>query len=126
MSPGGRASAFVIRETLDEAVRRLAVSQALMADRLARAGEALTSGLQTSDFPDKEDRELFNQIQKALADASCPNDADGSSAATDPMSDATAEEIASDILDLRDTTMGRAIRNARVTTHAEARGRSRR
>jgi hypothetical protein len=57
--------------------------------------------LSPTDFASSEDRELFDQIQEALADASCTDDADGSSAVTDRMSDATAEEIASDILDLR-------------------------
>jgi hypothetical protein len=77
--------------------------------------------LSPTDFAFSEDRELFDQIQGALADASCASDADGSSAVTDQMSDATAEGIASDILDLRDTAMGRAIRNAGMTRHPEPR-----
>jgi hypothetical protein len=82
--------------------------------------------LSPTDFASSEDRELFNQIDEALTDAPCTGDADGPGAVADQMPDATAEGIASDILDLRDTTMGRAIRHARRTTHAEAHSRSRR
>jgi hypothetical protein len=83
----------------------------------------ILAGLSPTDFASSEDRELFNQLQEALAGASSRHDADRSSAVTNQMSDATAEAIASDILDLRDTAMGRAIRNARMAAHAESRGR---
>jgi len=125
MSPGRRASALYIRETLDEAVRRLSVNASPAQERVRASGMVILDRLSPTDFASGEDRELFNQIQEALADRSSPGNTDGSSAVTDQMCDATAEEIASDILDLRDTTMGRAIRNARITTHAQARGRSR-
>jgi hypothetical protein len=118
MTSRGQATAFDVRETLDEAVRRLAVNPGPIEERVRASGMVILERLSPDDFACREDRELFNRIQKALADASCPDDADGSSAVTGQMSDATAEEIASDILDLRDTTMGRAIRNARMTTRA--------
>jgi hypothetical protein len=81
--------------------------------------------LYPTDFASSEDRELFDQIQAALADTS-RSDARSPSGLAGQMSDATAEQIASDILDLRDTTMGRAIRNARITTHPKPHGRPRR
>jgi hypothetical protein len=114
-----QASAFDIRETLDEAVRNLAVSPGPIQERLGTSGMIILAGLSPTDFASSEDRELFNQIQEALADTSSPGDVDGR-AVTDQMSEATAEEIASDILDLRDTAMGRAIRNARVTRYRES------
>jgi hypothetical protein len=119
-------SAFGIRETLDEAVRRLSVSVRPLQQRVRMSGMVILDGLSPTDFASSEDRELFNQIHGALADASSAGDADKSSAVADQMSDATAEEIASDILDLRDMTMGRAIRNARRTSHPDSHRSSRR
>jgi uncharacterized protein (DUF58 family) len=116
------ASAFDIRETLDEAVRRLAVNAGPIQDRVRRSGLVILDRLSPTDFACSEDRELFDQILAALAEAS-RSDADRPSGVSHQMSDATAEGIACDILDLRDTAMGRAIRNARVRTHRKPRGR---
>jgi hypothetical protein len=120
MSLGGRTSAFGIRDTLDEAVRRLSVNAGSIQQRVRASGTVILDRLSPTDFASSEDRELFNDIQAAFADMSSPGDADGPGAVTDQMSDATAEEIASDILDLRDAAMGRAIRNARRTRHRES------
>jgi hypothetical protein len=119
-------SAFDIRETLDAAVRRLSVNAGSIQDRVRASGKVILDRLSPTDFACCEDRKLFNQIHSALADASCTGDADGLSAVTDQMSDARAEQIASDILDLRDTAMGRAIRSARVTSRPESHRGSRR
>jgi hypothetical protein len=126
MRPGGKASALDILETLDEAVRRLSVNAGPIEERVRASRTVILDRLSPSDFADSEDRELFNQIQAAFADTSSSDDGDSSSAVTDQMSDAIAEEIASDILDLRDTMMGRAIRRARMTRQVEPRRRSRR
>jgi hypothetical protein len=126
MSAGGHASAFDIRDTLDEAVRRLSVNAGPIQERVRTAGMVMLDRLSPTDFASTEDRELFNQINAAFADTSSPGYADGSGAVTHQMSDATAERIASDILDLRDTAMGRAIRNARMTSHPESHRGSRR
>ncbi len=123
MSPGGHASAFYIRETLDEAVRRLSVNSHPIEQRVRASGILILDRLSPADFASTEDRELFDQIRQAFADACFPHEGDSSSGVTDRMCDATAEQIASDILDLRDTMIGRAIRHARMTTHAKARGR---
>jgi hypothetical protein len=94
-------------------------------DRVRAAGIVIVDRLSPTDFASSEDREFFHQIQTAFADApSC--EADPSSGVAGQMTDATAEGIASDILDLRDATMGRAIRNARTTRRAAPPGRSRR
>jgi uncharacterized protein (DUF58 family) len=119
------ASAFEIRETLDEAVRTLSVNASSIQKRVQASGTVILDRLSPSDFPPNEDRELFEQIQAAFADmrTSGANRPDGFAV---QMSDARAEGIAADILDLRDTTMGRAIRNARVVTRAHAHVRPRR
>lgn len=126
MSLPRRATAFDVRETLDEAVRQLSVSAGPLHDRVRASGKVILARLSPTDFAFGEDRELFGQIKAAFADASSDSDADGPGAVTDPMSEAAAEGIAADILDLRDTVMGRAIGSARMTTHSESRRRSRR
>lgn len=113
------ASAFDIRETLDEAVRRLSVNAGSIEERVRSSAVLILARLSPTDFADSEDRVLFNDIQAALADASRTGDAGRPGAVTDDMSDAIAEEIAADILDLRDTMMGRAIRNARMRSRVE-------
>jgi hypothetical protein len=118
------ASAFDIRETLDEAVRQLSVNARPIQERVRASGIIILGRLSPSDFASSEDRELFDHIQAAFADTSS-SDTDRPNAVTDQSSDATAEQIAADILDLRDTAMGRAICNARVETHAKPHGRSR-
>jgi hypothetical protein len=119
MSPGGQASAFGMRETLDEAVRRLSVSASPIQERVRTSGMVILAGLCPTDFASSEDRELFNRIQAAFADTCSPGDADGPNVFTNQMPDTTAEGIASDILDLRDTAIGRAIRGARIASHPE-------
>jgi hypothetical protein len=61
------------------------------------------SGLAREDFDEPEDREMFDRIARELSEL--PKDERLGSA-----SDASLEELAGDILDLRDTLMGRAIR----------------
>ena len=126
MSPGGQASGFHIRETLDAAVRNLVVSSSPLQERVRAARIIIVDRLSPTDFADSEDRELFDQIAAALAAAPSAGNIAGPSAVADQMSDATAEGIASDILDLRDMAMGRAIRNARMTRQRESERGSRR
>jgi hypothetical protein len=100
---GTRKSVYT-RDVLDEAVRCLALSSGPILDRVLGAGEILTSGLCRSDLPDREDRELFERIELTLA-ALRDDDVDN-------VSDVTVDATAVDILDLRDTLMGRAILEA--------------
>lgn len=115
------ASAFDIRETLDEAVRQLSVNARPIHERVRASGTIILGRLSPGDFTSVEDRELFDHIQAAFADTPS-SDTDRPNAVTDQASDAAAEEIAADILDLRDTAMGRAIGSARVRTHGRSRG----
>jgi hypothetical protein len=131
MSVGGQgggvrpATAFEIRETLDEAVRELSVNVSSLQERVLASGMVILDRLAPKDFLESEDRELFEQIQGAL-DGAPRSRATLRRPVADQMCDGTAERIAAGILDLRDTMMGRAIRTARMTTHAQARGRPRR
>lgn len=99
------ARSFYTRDVVDKAVRCLALSTAPTLERVVEAGEILTSELRGSDFPDREDRELFERIELTLA-ALRDDDAHH-------VSDATIDATAAGILDLRDTIMGRAILEAR-------------
>jgi hypothetical protein len=126
MSPGGHASAFDVREILDEAVRRLSVHAGPIEERVRASGIVILDRLSRADFASTEDRELFDQIAAALAGAPSAGNIAGPGAVADQMPDATAEGIASDIVDLRDMAMGRAIRNARIRSHTQARSQSRR
>jgi hypothetical protein len=121
------ASAFDIRETLDEAVRHLAVNAGSIQERVRASGMVILDRLSPTDFASSEDRELLNQILTALGDGPrSDTGTDPPNALAGQMPDTTAEEIASNILDLRDTAMGRAIRNTRVRTQPMHRGGSRR
>lgn len=104
-----------VREVLDEAVRCLAVSAAPLQQRLELSGTVILYCLSRDDFSFNEDRELFDQIGNALT-ASAQRDTDEPiGLAVQAMSDIRREQVAGSIVDLRDTLMGRAIREARVT-----------
>jgi hypothetical protein len=119
-----QAREFQIREVLDEAVRRLAVSAGSIGERVQTAGNVITDRLSRDDFGSEEDRELFDSIRTALQSQAF-SEAGGLSGPIVELTDAAAERIASDILDLRDTAMGRAIRSTRGTERPRPQGRSR-
>jgi hypothetical protein len=98
------------REVLDSAVRLLAVSPAGLLERLSSCGALLIGGLSHEDLADPEDRELFDRIQKGLGGLGVSGHT--SSVPDVAPSAADLEAIADEILDLRDTIMGRAIREA--------------
>ena len=101
---GAKRSVYRL-DVLDEAVRCLALSTAPMLQRVIGSGAILTSDLRGSDFPDREDRDLFEHIELTVT-ALREHDALEAS-------DASARRAAVDILDLRDTLIGRAILEAR-------------
>ncbi len=108
-------SQLLLRDVLDEAIRCLAVSGAPLRERLRAAGSVLRR-LSRADFVDREDFELFEQIGAALTTVgAAPGDdpLDGPAMET---SDALLERVAGDVVDLRDTIMGRAISEASATT----------
>ena len=112
-------SSFQLREVMDEAVRRLALSTASMQERLQSAATIVIGALSPSDFDCEEERELFLRIQQAMG--ACVIDTRRGEAIT--RSDRTPEKLAGDILDLRDAIMGRALREARMSTpHYRRRG----
>jgi hypothetical protein len=113
---------FTTREVLDEAVRCLAVSSRPIAERVEAARVVISASLSASDFSETEDRELLNAIL-TFGDL---GERDERGAPKKALSDVTAEKLACDILDLRDTIMGRAIGNARTSSRHDPRARPRR
>jgi predicted NBD/HSP70 family sugar kinase len=105
-------SPFQLREVMDEAVRRLAISTASMQERLQSAAVVVIGALSSGDFESEEERELFEQIQEAVGAYAI----DTGSGRMVARSDMALEKLASDILDLRDTIMGRSLREARMST----------
>ncbi|HTB50642.1 MAG TPA: hypothetical protein VK701_06665 [Solirubrobacteraceae bacterium] len=102
------------RDVLDEAVRHLAASAMPIVDRLSLAGEALKAGLTWRDLVDWEDRRLLERIFQDLGDLQ-----DVDEAGVRKLGDAALEAIAADIVDLRDTLIGRAIRRAMPVGEAD-------
>jgi hypothetical protein len=111
IEPASRA--LEVREALDEAVRALAVSGGTLRERLHAAGTAILGSLSSEDFVEQEERELFDQIRIELTKLGTRPGRDGVWTTVERMSETAAEQAASDIIDLRDTVMGRAIRQGK-------------
>jgi hypothetical protein len=105
-------SAIEIRDALDEAVRCLAISAHSLPDRLHASSTVLLGRLSRGDFSEKEDRELFDRIDASRRRLRAEAEADRLQYAVDRMPEGKCERLASNIVDLRDTVMGRAIRDA--------------
>jgi hypothetical protein len=86
------------------------VSRAGLLERLQSSGAVLLTQLSRVDLPHPEDRALFDQIQLGLLGLHLASG--GRATAGEAPGDEALEAIASEILDLRDTIMGRAIREA--------------
>ncbi|HEV7162496.1 MAG TPA: hypothetical protein VGN25_04500 [Solirubrobacteraceae bacterium] len=106
----GQSDPSKTREVLDSAVRRLAVSRAGLLERLYSCGAILIGELSREDLADPEDRELFDQIRMGLVGLGVSGQTSSALDVAPPEGD--LEAIANEILDLRDTIMGRAIREA--------------
>lgn len=107
------ASPLYVREVADLAVRSLAVSAEPLHERLRASGAILLERLSQADLPEAEDRELFDRIQLDLLELHLLGHSNNSGAAAAP-APATLFTLATNILDLRDTIMGHAIREART------------
>lgn len=112
MSRGRRERAFAAREVLDEAARALALSNRPLAERVLAGAVLIADGLCAEDFAEAEDRELLSRILAVLDSPA--------------MSDAAAGGVAADVLDLRDTIVGRAIGDALAPPRNAAPRRARR
>jgi hypothetical protein len=104
----GRATATALREVLDEAVRRLAVSSDELWERVA-ASSLILGRLSRADFP-AADRKLLDQVRLQVMRL----DLAGHTAyelgdAEVEVSDEALEAIAADILALRDRALMRAL-----------------
>jgi hypothetical protein len=103
--PAEDGNAVNDRDVLDAAVRCLAVSGTALSERLGVAGRIVMTGLSRKDFDEPEDREMFDRINRELSDLSGGDGLESASAES-------LEGLAGEIVDLRDTLMGRAIHNS--------------
>ncbi|HEX3518388.1 MAG TPA: hypothetical protein VHT29_05080 [Solirubrobacteraceae bacterium] len=85
------------------------MSPAGLMERLSSSGAILLGGLSHEDLVDPEDCELFDQIEVGLMRLVTGH---ASSAPDVALSAGDLEALANEIVDLRDTLMGRAIRAA--------------
>jgi hypothetical protein len=107
-----------VRDTLDEAVRCLAASASPLPERLRAAGSLALLHLSRADFVHSEDRELFDQIETSLTKLGTHPWHDPFHTSIEGMSDSLLKQVADEILALRDTIIGRAIREASLRAAA--------
>ncbi len=105
----GEGPPFAVRETLDLAVRALALSTGDMRDRLYVPAVLILGRLSRSDFGQQEDRELFDEVRVELTRLRGAAEEDSIALTVEAMSEQTATRMAGKILDLRDAAIGRAI-----------------
>jgi hypothetical protein len=115
-----------VRDVLDEAVRCLAVGTGSQEQRLVASGKVLLAGLSREDFSEDEDRELFDRVGACLNELHRRRAQGPRVMAVQRVVDLAAESLASDIVDLRDTVMGRALRDAGICATRRARRHPRR
>ncbi len=96
-----------VRDTLDLAVRALAVGPGLLGDRVRAAGSILSGGLSRTDFLDEEDLAMFDRILLGLLELDLLGKEAGGTAAAE-----VQRVLASDIVDLRRAGRTRAARAA--------------
>jgi hypothetical protein len=108
----GQVGDMRVRDTLDEAVRCLAVSPSPFPERLRAAGSVTLLHLSRADFAHDEDRELFDQIETSLTKLGTHPWHDPFHTSVEGMSDSLLEQVAAEILALRDTIIGRTIHEA--------------
>lgn len=101
-----------IQEVLDGAVRALAVGPGELRERVAAAG-AVLGRLSRHDFRDGRDRQLIDRVRLALMRLDLlehfPEDAAGRGF---DASEEVLEAVAEDIVELRDVSIRRALRDA--------------
>jgi hypothetical protein len=110
-----RRAESLVRDSLDSTIRSLAIGGGTLQERVRAAASVLLDQLAPDDFTHEEEHKLFCEIRGALAPiermpVSDPAAATAATAATP--TDAVAKRLASEIVDLRDMYVGRAIREA--------------
>jgi hypothetical protein len=112
----GRATPTAVRELLDEAVRRMAVSADELWERLAAASMTL-GRLSRDDLPTASDRRLLDSIRLRVMQLDLAHhDVLDFSGPAVKSSDGALEAIAEDILRLRDRAVLRAFTDPPVAS----------
>lgn len=102
----------LVRDSLDSAIRSLAIGTGTLPERIRAAAGVLLDQLAPNDFTHEEEHKLFCEIRGAIAPIERLPASDGAAATGATPIDAGAERLASQIVDLRDMYIGRAIREA--------------
>jgi hypothetical protein len=102
----------LVRDSLDRAIRSLAIGSGTLQERVRAAAGVLLDQLAPGDFTHEEEHNLFCEIRGALAPIERMPASDGAAATAATPTAAVAERLASEIVDLRDMYVGRAIREA--------------
>lgn len=114
--PDGRATPAAVREMLDHAVRRLAVSSDELWERVAAASTTL-GRLSREDLPSSTDRRLLDSVRMRVMRLDLANhgalDLEGPAVHA---TDGALEAIAQDILRLRDRAVLRAFADPPVAS----------
>lgn len=114
-----------MRDLLDSAIRSLAISTGSVQERVCAAASILLDQLAPADFRHEEEHKLLCQIRVALTPVGSTPGSEAVAATFLTVADPVAERVASEIVDLRDMHIGRAIREAATRGHpprAERRG----
>ncbi|HWG08235.1 MAG TPA: hypothetical protein VN672_04420 [Solirubrobacteraceae bacterium] len=107
-----RRADSLIRDSLDSTIRSLAIGSGTLQERIRAASGVLLDQLAPADFTHEEEHNLFCEIRGALAPIESRPASSGTAATVAALTDAVAERLASDVVDLRDMYTGRAIREA--------------
>ena len=100
------------RDALDEAVRCLAVDAGGLRERILSAALALGK-VPSTDFRDHEERRLIDRVRLGLMQLDLTEQGRGGLIGARPQTwEQTLESVASDILDLHELAMSRAITEA--------------
>ena len=112
----GRVTPAAVRELLDDAVRRLAVSPDELSERLAQASTTL-GRLSRDDLPAGADRRLLDSVRlRVMRLDLAHHDVLDPSGPPVQISDGALEAIAEDILRLRDRAVLRAFADPHVAS----------
>ena len=106
------ASDDYLREKLDAAVGCLATSAEPIQHRLQAALNSALGRLTPEDFADANERERFERIHAAVTKLNAPGDVGQVPVSTAAIADERAEEVAREIVELRDAVVGRALRGS--------------
>lgn len=106
------ASEDYLREKLDAGVGCLATSAEPIQHRLQAAWNGALGRLTPEDFADPDEREQFQRIRADVTKLNAPGDVGRVPVSTAAIADERAEQVAREIVELRDAVVGRALRRS--------------